>query len=78
MKDILNRLFEYKSLTKQEAKDVLVQLAKGKFNNKFKQASDNLYGELAQTVDDSNQLEAIKGMFIRINLTFERSASKIN
>ena len=51
---------------------------KGKFDENFKQASDNLYNELAATVDDSNQLEAIKGMFIRINLTFERRASKLN
>ena len=58
--------------------DAFMLATKGKFDEKFKQASDNLYDELGAIVDDSNQLEAIEGMFIRINLTFERSASKIN
>lgn len=32
MKDILNNLIEYKSLDKQQAKDILVRLAQGEFN----------------------------------------------
>lgn len=50
---------------------------KGKCDDKFKQASDLLLNELILNVGESNQLEAIKGMFMRINLTFERSASKV-
>ena len=73
-----NTKLKYLNEWQRTLADAFMLATKGKFNNKFKQASDNLYGELAQTVDDSNQLEAIKGMFIRINLTFERSASKIN
>ncbi len=32
MKEILNELFEYKSLTKERAKEILVNLAKGEYN----------------------------------------------
>ncbi len=32
MKEVLNELFEYKSLTKQRAREVLVNLAQGKYN----------------------------------------------
>ncbi|MDE8602070.1 hypothetical protein M3I01_003895 [Marinomonas sp. RSW2] len=39
--------------------------------------SDQLYDELQALVEESNQLEAIQGMFLRINLTFERSAESI-
>jgi anthranilate phosphoribosyltransferase len=33
MKEILNHLFEYKTLTRQEAKEILTNLALGKYNN---------------------------------------------
>ena len=32
MKKILNHLFEHKNLTRQEAKDVLIDIGKGTFN----------------------------------------------
>ena len=58
--------------------DAFLLASKGKCDEEFKQASDLLYQELISEVGDSAQVEAIQGMFIRINLTLKRSASKIN
>ncbi|ETI58405.1 FUSC family protein [Marinomonas profundimaris] len=51
--------------------------SKGKHDPRFENASKALYDELSSLVGESNQLEAIQGMFLRINLTFERSAEAI-
>jgi hypothetical protein len=51
--------------------------SKGKHDPRFENASNALYDELSSLVGESNQLEAIQGMFLRINLTFERSAEAI-
>ncbi|MFK3859347.1 FUSC family protein [Pseudoalteromonas rhizosphaerae] len=51
---------------------------KGQCDDTFTMACDELYNELMIHVSDTYQLEAIKGMFIRINMTFERSANSIN
>jgi len=52
MKDILNRLFKYKSLTKEEAKVVLVKLAKGEFNNSQMAAFLTVYLMRSITVEE--------------------------
>lgn len=57
--------------------DAFLLATKGKYNDHFERASDQLYDELQALVEESNQLEAIQGMFLRINLTFERSAESI-
>ena len=57
--------------------DAFLLASKGKCDDNFKQTSDLLYQELIAKVGESSQVEAIKGMFIRIDLTLERSASKI-
>ena len=57
--------------------DAFLLATKGKYNDRFESASNQLYNELQALVEESNQLEAIQGMFLRINLTFERSAEAI-
>jgi uncharacterized membrane protein YccC len=57
--------------------DAFLLATKGKYNDHFERASDQLYDELQALVEEANQLEAIQGMFLRINLTFERSAESI-
>ncbi len=52
MKDILNRLFKYKSLTKEESKEVLVKLAKGEFNNSQMAAFLTVYLMRSITVEE--------------------------
>ncbi len=52
MKDVLNRLFRYKSLTKQESKDVLIKLAKGEFNNSQMAAFLTVYLMRSITVEE--------------------------
>jgi len=68
---------KYLKVWQHRLADAFLLASKGKCNDKFKQASDLLYQELISNVGESNQVEAIQGMFIRINLTLERSASKI-
>ncbi|WP_227804017.1 FUSC family protein [Marinomonas profundi] len=51
--------------------------SKGRCDDGFEKACDVLYDELVVLVGNSNQIEAIQGMFLRINLTFERSAEAI-
>ena len=51
--------------------------SKGRCDDGFEKACKSLYDELISLVGDSNQVEAIQGMFLRINLTFERSAEAI-
>ena len=57
--------------------DAFLLATKGCSNNEFKNKSDALYTELVDVAGETSQVEAIKGMFMRINLTFERSAKKI-
>ncbi|WP_421849705.1 FUSC family protein [Marinomonas sp.] len=57
--------------------NAFLESSKGRFDDQFEKASDSLYADLASLVEDANQVEAIQGMFIRINLTFERSAEAI-
>lgn len=57
--------------------DAFMLATKGKHDNAFRQACDDLYNELIELVGESNQVEALQGMFIRINMTFERSAETI-
>lgn len=52
MKEILNRLFEYKSLTKEESRDSLVKLAKGEFNNSQMAAFLTVYLMRSITVEE--------------------------
>ncbi len=52
MKDILNRLFEYKSLSKEESKEVLVKLAQGEFNGSQMAAFLTVYLMRSITVDE--------------------------
>jgi len=70
MKEILNRLFEYKSLTKQEAKNVLVQLAKGEFNNSQVAAFLTVYLMRSITV---NELEGFREAMLELCLPVEIS-----
>ena len=51
--------------------------SKGQVDAGFESASRALYDELVGLVGESNQVETIQGMFMRINLTFERSAQAI-
>ena len=48
----MNRLFKYKSLTKDESKEVLVKLAKGEFNNSQMAAFLTVYLMRSITVDE--------------------------
>lgn len=52
MKDVLNRLFRYKSLSKEESKEVLVKLAKGEFNNSQMAAFLTVYLMRSITVEE--------------------------
>ncbi|MEQ9425072.1 MAG: anthranilate phosphoribosyltransferase [Cyclobacteriaceae bacterium] len=52
MKEILNRLFDYKSLSKSEAKEVLKELATGEFNNSQVAAFLTVYMMRSITVDE--------------------------
>ncbi|WP_166425288.1 FUSC family protein [Paraglaciecola sp. 20A4] len=58
--------------------DAFLLASKGKTDDKLKRNSDLLYQELESKVNESTQVEAIQGMFIRINLTLERSADQIS
>lgn len=69
---------KYLKVWQHRLADAFLLASKGQCNDKFKQISELLYQELVSKVGESNQVEAIQGMFIRINLAFERSASKIN
>ncbi|WP_418138655.1 FUSC family protein [Marinomonas sp. RS-M-Aa-14] len=51
--------------------------SKGRCDDGFEKACNSLYDELIRLVGDANQVEVIQGMFLRINLTFERSAEAI-
>ncbi|QRV24802.1 FUSC family protein [Marinomonas foliarum] len=51
--------------------------SKGRCDDSFEKASQSLYYELLALEGNSSQVEAIQGMFLRINLTFERSAEAI-
>ena len=57
--------------------DAFLLASKKKYDEGFEKASKALYDELYALVGNSNQLEAIEGMFLRINMSFERSAEAI-
>ena len=57
--------------------DAFLLATKGQHDEEFSKTSTVLYNELVAAVGESTQVEAIKGMFIRLNLTFERSAETI-
>lgn len=57
--------------------DAFLLATKGKHDDAFKQACNALYEELVSLVGESIQVDAIQGMFIRINMTFVRSAETI-
>jgi len=52
MKEILNRLFEHQSLDKPTAKEILINLAKGKYNNSQVAAFLTVYLMRSITVDE--------------------------
>lgn len=52
MKDILNRLFEHQSLDKSTAKEILINLAQGKYNNSQVAAFLTVYLMRSITVDE--------------------------
>ncbi|CAN5385516.1 anthranilate phosphoribosyltransferase [soil metagenome] len=52
MKEVLNNLFEYKSLDKEQAKNILINLAQGKFNNSQVAAFLTVYLMRSITVEE--------------------------
>ncbi|HHP7241933.1 MAG TPA: anthranilate phosphoribosyltransferase [Cyclobacteriaceae bacterium] len=52
MKEVLNKLFEYQSLPKKEAREILVSLAQGKYNNSEMAAFLTVYLMRSITVDE--------------------------
>lgn len=52
MKDILNRLIEYQSLSRQDARDILARLARGEFNQSQMAAFLTVYLMRSITVDE--------------------------
>jgi anthranilate phosphoribosyltransferase len=52
MKNVLNTLFEYKTLDKQTAKEILINLAQGKFNNSQVAAFMTVYLMRSITVEE--------------------------
>ena len=52
MKEILNRLFEYKSLDRATAKEILSNLAQGKYNHSEMAAFLTVYLMRSITVDE--------------------------
>ena len=52
MKQILNKLIDYQSLTQQDAKDILVRLAQGEFNQSQMAAFLTVYQMRSITVDE--------------------------
>ncbi len=69
MKDVLNRLFRYKSLTREEAREVLVKLAKGEFNNSQMAAFLTVYLMRSITVEELEGFrEAMLGLCIPVEI----------
>ena len=76
-KRLVSKKLKYLKKWQYKLADAFLLASQGKCNDDFKQASDLLHQELVSEGHDSAQIDAIHGMFIRINLTLERSASKI-
>ncbi len=74
---LVGKKLKYLKKWQYKLADAFLLASQGKCNDDFKQASDLLHQELVAEGHDSAQIDAIKGMFIRINLTLERSAGKI-
>ena len=68
MKDILNNLFEYKSLDKQQAKEILINLAKGAYNNSQVAAFLTVYLMRSITVDE---LEGFRDAMLELCIPLE-------
>ena len=52
MKSILNRLIEYQSLAKAEAKEILIRIGKGEFNEAQIDSFISIYMMRSITVDE--------------------------
>ena len=68
MKDILNHLIEYKTLDKETAYNVLIQLADGKFNNSQMAAFLTTYMMRPVTVDE---LEGFRNAMLELCVRVE-------
>ena len=71
MKDILNKLIQHSVLTKLEAKEVLVDIAKGKYNNSQISAFLTVYMMRSITVEE---LEGFKDALLELCLHIDLSA----
>ena len=45
MKDIINKLISYKTLSKNEAKSILINISRGKFNSSLISSFNCIYDE---------------------------------
>ena len=68
MKEILNNLFEYKSLDKQQAKQILINLAKGEYNQSQVAAFLTVYLMRSITVDE---LEGFRDAMLELCIPLE-------
>ncbi len=68
MKEVLNRLFEYNSLTKEEAKAVLIKLAKGEYNQSQVAAFLTVYLMRSITVEE---LEGFRDAMLELCIPLE-------
>ncbi|WP_020532489.1 anthranilate phosphoribosyltransferase [Flexithrix dorotheae] len=68
MKEILNRLFEYKTLSKTEAKEILTNLAQGKYNHSQVAAFLTVYLMRNITVDE---LEGFRDAMLELCIPVE-------
>ena len=70
MKEILNRLFEYKSLDRSSAKEILSNLAQGKYNNSEMAAFLTVYLMRSITVEElAGFREAMLELCVPINIS---------
>jgi anthranilate phosphoribosyltransferase len=70
MKEILNRLFEHQSLDKATAKEILIKLAKGEYNNSQVAAFLTVYLMRSITVDELEGFrEAMLELCVRVDLS---------
>lgn len=75
--NVAGKDLKYFALWQHALADAFLLASKGQVDQQFKHACDALYQELVCILGESQQVEAIQGMFMRINLTFERSANSI-
>src|SRR5210317_923330 len=69
MKEVLNRLFEYKSLDRATAKEILSNLAQGKYNNSEMAAFLTVYLMRSITVEELTGFrEAMLELCVPINI----------